>query len=261
VASDVTGVQPSHAAQEAPARRPRAYQGRFFLIYGTLAGVLIAAVVGVALLVGTSQTARPAWSAWEPSGSTTTRTSQIAQRVSAGYRLPSGHQLVDVVAKPPAVQDLPIRAIAIQGANGAGDKVSLIDGANSLMFVLCGRGRACSIAEGKATLERGRLVRRESLELALYAFKYMGGIDHVVAFIPPRPGTQPTYVLYWNRADLKPQLDSPLGSTLGPIAPKSTAITPHERATIDRLTQPHLFQFQLQQAQQGDAILLLSPAV
>ncbi len=266
MASDVTGVEAAPTAPEkrppAPARR-RPYRMRFVLLYATLAGVLGAAIAGVVLLVGTGSgsTSGGPWSTWEPSGGQTSRTNQIAQHISATYRLANGHQLVDVVGKPPTVQDVPIRAVAIQGSGGSGDKVALIDDKNSLMFVLCGRGTSCAIAEGAPTIERGRLVRREGLELALYTFKYIGSVDHVVEFMPPRKGAQPTYVLYWSRTDLKNELKQPLHDTLTLKTPKAMGITPRETATIDRLTEPHMFKFTLQQAQQGDAILVLAPAL
>ena len=60
------------------------------------------------------------------------------------------------------------------------------------MFSLCGLGQSCAIATGKASVERGTLVRREILELALYTFKYVGGVNHVIAFMPPARGKQPT---------------------------------------------------------------------
>src|SRR5581483_10408740 len=51
-----------------------------------------------------------------------------------------------------------------------------------------GRGSHCSIASGEATPTRGRLVRREALEVALYTFKFAPSIDSVAAFMPPAPG-------------------------------------------------------------------------
>ena len=47
----------------------------------------------------------------------------------------------------------------------------------------------CSIASGQATEPRGRLVRREALEVALYTFKFVPSINSIVAFMPPPPGS------------------------------------------------------------------------
>ena len=71
------------------------------------------------------------------------------------------------------------------------------------MYSLCGLGTSCSIATGKASVERGELVRREILELALYTFKYVGGVKNVIAFMPPRPGDSPKYVVYLQKSDVE----------------------------------------------------------
>jgi hypothetical protein len=266
MASDVTGVQASASGQQAPdpreSRRRRPYRLRFLLVYGVLVGVLGAAIAGVALLAGSGgSSGGPAWSTWKPSKSGSARVAQIAHEVSKQYRLAEGGQLVDVVAKPPSVQDVPIKAVAVRNAEGDADEVSLLDADNSLMFVLCGGGEACSIAKGKPTVERGRLVRREALELALYTFKYVGTVKYIVAFMPPKKGSQPQYVVYFHRSDFDRELKRPLAETLSAKTPGQDTILPRETATIDRLTESHMFKFSLQQAQQGDAILVLDPAV
>jgi hypothetical protein len=266
MAEDVTGVHAAPEAQQAPqpeGSRRRAHRIRFFVVYALLVGVLGAAIAGAVMLVDDSVKAGPgAWSTWKPTQDGAERVTQIAQHVSKAYRLKEGGgQLVDVIAKPPAVQNVPIKAGVVRNAAGDTDEVSLFDDSNSLMFVLCGGGEACSIAKGKPTVERGRLVRRETLELALYTFKYVGSVKYIVAFMPPKKGATPEFVVYFHRSDFAKQLKQPLADTLGAKTPKQDAIPLPEMKTIDRLTDPHTFKFSLQQAQQGDAILLLDPAV
>jgi hypothetical protein len=266
VTGEVTGVQASPTEQTAPApqpsRRRRPYQARFLFVYGILAAVLGGGIAGIVMLVGTSVGAGSGpWSTWQPTKNGAARVTQIAQHVSKSYRLMDGGQLLDVIAKPPAVQNVPIKAVAVRNKAGNADEVSLFDDTNSLMLVLCGGGQSCSIAKGTASVERGRLVRREALELALYTFKYVGNVKYIVAFMPPKKGSQPTYALYFHRADFNRQLDHPLSETLSPKTPKQNTIPPLETARIDKLTEPHTFKFSLQQAQQGDAILVLDPAV
>ena len=47
-----------------------------------------------------------------------------------------------------------------------------------------GPGQRCSVP-GEPTAERALLLRRESLELALYTFKYMDDVDSVITMLPP----------------------------------------------------------------------------
>jgi hypothetical protein len=235
---------------------------RFVLVYALLAGVLGAAAAGIVLLSGTGgQSADTHWSTWSPTKFGSARVSQIAQQVSKAYRGQGGSQLLDVIAKAPAVQNVPIKAVAVRNKSGNADEVSLIDSGNSLMLVLCGGGPSCAIAKGAPTIERGRLVRREALELALYTFKYVGNVNYIVAFMPPKKGSAPQYVVYFHRKDFDRELKRPLAETLNAKTPAATTIAPRETKTIDTLTQPHMFKFTLQQAQQGDAILVLDPAV
>jgi hypothetical protein len=41
--------------------------------------------------------------------------------------------------------------------------------------------------------------------------------------------------------------------------PQATKISPREQQTIDKVTQSRVYKYSLSQAQQGDAILVLSP--
>jgi hypothetical protein len=103
-------------------------------------------------------------------------------------------------------------------------------------------------------------VRREALELALYTFKYVPGIDSIVAFLPPRPGATPQYTVFLRKAALSKELQRPLKATLSlPKPPTPTQADPQETPTIDRLTLPSLFQYSLTQSQEGSAILVLDP--
>ena len=63
----------------------------------------------------------------------------------------------------------------------------MIDTEKTRLYILCGLGKNCSIEGGKASQTRGRLVRREALEAALYTFKFVPSVDSVLAFMPPAP--------------------------------------------------------------------------
>jgi hypothetical protein len=157
------------------------------------------------------------------------------------------------------VQSVPIHAISVQ-VNGS-EADAQVDESDSLMFILCGSTASCAIGTGTPSIARGRLVRREALELALYTFKYVNPIKYIVAFMPPRKGQAAQYVVFYQRSDLQQELQRPLRQTLSSVTPRQDSITRKEVATIDRLTLPHTFKFALQQAQQGDAILVLTPSV
>jgi len=273
VAADVTGESADVVSPDVPpvdrpvlSRPPSSAQphrGRFFVIYGILGLALAAGIVGVVVYAGRSINPGPAWSSWKPSGGGLGAAKQIAEHVSPGYRLPDGNQLVDVIAKGPAVssggQTIPIPFIALRGPKGKVDQIQQVSNSDTFTFSLCGLGQACSIATGKPSVARATLVRREILELALYTFKYVHGVKHIVAFMPPPAGTQPAYVVYLQKSDLTTQLKAPLTHTLAPKVPLPAKITAGEQQRIDGITQPRIYKFGLSQTQQGDAVLVLAP--
>jgi hypothetical protein len=271
VAADVTGEagplapvqqQPVDPGPSAP-QRHWPHRTRFLVVYGLLALALGAGVAGVVVLANRSINAGPAWSSWKPSGGGLGATRQIADHIAPGYRLPSGKQLLDVIAKAPSVSPgnatIPVHYLAVRGTKGAGDQIFTVSSSDSVMFSLCGLGPSCSIASGTASVARGRLVRREILELALYTFKYVGGVKNVIAFMPPRPGSAPQYVVYLRKTDLSTQLHTPLAQTLGPKTPLPNTIPAREVRVVDATTESRVYSFSLSQAQQGDAILVLAP--
>jgi hypothetical protein len=275
VATDLTGSEtapapeaapePAHPAAQAPPHPAvRPHMLRFGLIYGGLGAVLVLAIVGVAIFASRSINPGPRWSAWKPSGGGLGASKQIAEHVAARYHLPGGEQMVDVIAKAPSVSPastvtIPIHYLAVRGTKGQGDQITSVSPTDSVMYSLCGLGASCAIAKGKASVERGRLVRREIVELALYTFKYVGGVKNVIAFMPPQPGASPKYVVFLRKDDLEEQLKQPLVTTLAAKVPLPKTIPAREVRTIDSVTEPRVFSFSLSQAQQGDAILVLDP--
>ena len=103
-------------------------------------------------------------------------------------------------------------------------------------------------------------MRREALEVALDTFKFVPSIDSIVAFMPPPPGQTTTTLLYLQKSNLKEELSQPLSKTLTlPRPPLPTDPDTSETATIDRLTLPAVYSYQLPQLQDGSALLILDP--
>ena len=189
--------EPSPSEAHAPFVRPtKRYKLRFALLYGALVAVGIAAVVGLVVLVAKPSSgggvSAKGWSAWKPDhGTTSQMATQIAQHVAREYKLnKSGAPLLAVVAGPPQVtsgtHNISVSNIAVKKTAASAAGIEIVPSASTWKEQLCGIGGAgCSIPSGKPTEMRGRLVRREALEIALYTFKFVPAIKSIVAFMPP----------------------------------------------------------------------------
>jgi hypothetical protein len=255
--------------------RRAGYRSRFvalYLILGVVAGIAVGALV--VLVARPDAGPAPKWSAWEPTGSETAKTRQIADRITRSYRLPSGDQLAIALSGPPSVAagdaestgNIPVRAIAVRPDTSTGlaeeEDIAIINADSSFQYVLCGLGPSCSIASGAPSEERHALLRREAIELALYTFKYVPSIDTVTVFLPPRPdGSTPPNAVFLSRKDVQAELDRPLYKTFEPTTPGVDQLKGRELATVNRITRPRLYQYDYTQAQDGSAVLVLDPVV
>lgn len=173
-----------------PAEGGSRYRPRFGFVLGALVGVGVAAMVVVALIVASDNELRqPPWSDWKPeSDDPDVAAVEVAQYVGRRYRQDNGDQLVDVYAQKLEIGGTPLQVVIRSTGKGEGADIIDIPG-KSLLFVLKGLGPNGSIDTGEASPKRLRLLQREAYELALYAFKYVDGVDSVVAFLPPPPPT------------------------------------------------------------------------
>ena len=251
--------------------RSTAYGFRFTIVYMSLA--LVAGVGLGALVVQMSRPdpAPPAqWSAWEPTGSDTAQARQIADRVAKRYRNETGQQLAAAFVSPPRISsadgDVKVSTIAIRPDASTGKKeegdVETLATDKSLQFVLCGLGTGCAISSGVTTEERQALMRREALELALYTFKYVDGIESVSVFLPPRADGQgaPTSV-FLKRSDVNSMLRKPLQASFASQTPTIGTMPQREIDLVNQLTLPRLYSFDVQRAQDGSAVLVYDPVV
>jgi hypothetical protein len=263
VTSSVTPLVPPGRGEH------KSYKGRFALVYAALGLILAGAAVFFAVIViGGASPSGPAWSTWKPTGATRLeQAASIARRVSPQYRLaPGGAQLVAVQAHNPEIQNIPVEEVALKGGS-ANEDYRFVSTKDAVVFVLCGLGTRCSIATGTPSQERARLLRREALELALYTFKYVDGVDSVIALIPPPANDETTnWALFFQKKNFEDQLKRPLNQTL-PIPAAGKKLVPasvvgnQDERTIEKLTRPYWFTSQFQQLQDGNAILVLDPVI
>ena len=260
--------------EPAPNRSERArrttYRLRFTIVYVLLAAALGVAVGAFTVLITRADPAEPTpWSSWRPEGRENQYPDEIAEHVAAAYRLPSGRQLVGVLAGAAEVRDLPIRAALIQHASSnptIDDDVEVVEINSSVMYTFCGVGDNCSIAEGESTPERFQLLRREALELALYTFTYVDGVDSVIALLPVDLGDPATEeddtssAVFLQKKDVAAALDRPLRETLGGPPPVAGSLLgPDESAVVDRLTSRRSYLYDLEPTQDLGAILRFQP--
>jgi hypothetical protein len=258
------------ARRKAEAKAPR---HRFGIAYLLLAALLGAAVgLFVVFAADGGKSGGQQWSTWKPTQNGVQGFDEIAKTVSHTYALPSGRQLVGVLSTPPVVQGqgtpVGLRAIAVRTglAGETSEDASFYGAGDAWAYVLCGFGTSCSISEGKPSVERYDLLRREALELALYTFKYNSGIQSVLTYMPPAKnqnasGQATPSMIFLRRGDVKEALNEPLRLTLAP--PKSNLkpgqMSAAELARVRRYTDSRVFNFEFQQLADGTAIVVLDP--
>lgn len=272
---------------------------RFRIATAILVGLAVGALVVAAAVAvdGRSATAQgPKWSQWAPADGGTQGATEIADYLAPFYRISSTNQLalVTVVNLQSQAAAAAVQAAAASGTTTppsnalqiavrpslTSSAVSLLTG-NTIAYNLCGFGaRNCAIGAGQPSTNRLLLLRREALELALYTFKYVSGIQNVVAILPPghaqvtstlskslpKSDTSSTtqtvdIAVLFQRQELQPLLDHPLSATLPEPIPPTVAEMPNapEAGLVDQVTARGLFSEQLQTAQDGTNLIVLDP--
>jgi hypothetical protein len=235
----------------------------FRLAYGVLALAFWLSVAGFTYLMTRPHHAKSVpWSSWRPSGGDALAGArEIAQRVSARYRLDSGSQLAAIQEHPPVVQGLNLEAIGVRRTRGNGKLdpyIALYGGRRTLIYAFCGLGRNCAIP-GTDTTGIDHLLRREALEVALYSFKYLDGVDQVVSLLPPVPGSSETRssAVFLRKAQFSDALTHPLRDILPQAPPPPSRVDTNQANLIDALTGDHTYPAQFEPLPDGDAILVL----
>jgi pimeloyl-ACP methyl ester carboxylesterase len=201
------------------------------------------------------------WSDWTPGPDTILHVAEaIEGHVSSQYLLsargvPLVHALTGPLSDLGKIDFIQITHDASSGRSGTVAQPP----ANTWTYDLCGRGADCSIP-GTPSIARGRLVRREALELALYTFKLLPAITSVLVSLP-RPAGAAQVLALFARSQFTRELAEPLVRTLAlarPPLPESS--DPIEKATIDKLTLPYLYTYYLSKdlSPQGSFTLVLT---
>jgi hypothetical protein len=258
------------------------HSNKFLAATAGLLGVAIAAiaVAGVILVHGGTPGPAAAWSSWSPSDGGLAGEREIADQVAPFYRATPSTQLVIVT-----VQNISSNTTGTSGTSQIAVRdptsgtLSALPG-SSAVYNLCGLGPSCAISAGTPSAARLLLLRREALELALYTFKYIGGIDNVVAILPPgrtiqqctgicpKPpspkssrSVQLNLAVAFQKQGLQHFLGRPLRQTLPePLAPTTDQMQgAPEAELVSVITGQALFSQQVIQAQDGSNVLVLSP--
>lgn len=257
---------------------------RFQFLFGALGALGVAAVaLGVFLLFRPTPAPSAPWSDWVPSGSGGDPAQQIADHVAPMYQLAPGKQLLQISGGPQSVGGQPV----VLALRTSGSTPAPLPN-NGVFYQLCGSGPNCSIAGGKASIQRGLLVRREALELALYTFRYISGASQVLVTFPPPPPSSstkskhatsetsslsptsslaatagsktPNHVLLFRPSDLASELSRPLDASLSKNTPTASTMNASSDATLVNLLTAHaLYDSVLIQEQQSSPVLLLQP--
>jgi hypothetical protein len=250
-----------------PDRRERArrssYKTRFGVIYAVLALLLAAGLAAFAVLLVREPTEGSNWSTWQPVGNALQRMEQITDRVPQAY-VTAGNDRLNIARARPLVaqvgeQAIPVGAILIQGGATPGSEPVVEEAAGAVGIALCGLGPQCSVPGGESS-DADFALRRQAIELSLYAFKFVDDITSVVVFMPPTAQGESTGALYLRRDDLREELKLPLGETL----PERTSQVVGESSTqelsaVFRLTDGRRYGFSYEAAPDGNPILVLSP--
>jgi hypothetical protein len=244
------------------------HAARFQFILGALLAIGAIAIAGLIWSVGqTGDPDGPAWSPWKPSDSGLEGAQQIAAHVGPQYRT-NGSQLVHVTASEMQIGNIDLELVERETADEGGE-VARLDG-DAVLFRLCGLGERCAI-RGTPTKSRGLLLRREAIEIAGYAFRYLPGIDYTVFFMPPasvkvdaeegkaketvRLGN---HTLVFRRGDLAPILEAPLRATLkAPPPPVNRVRKAPEAPLVSALAARGEFFYSFSQGEGDDSAFLV----
>src|SRR5579884_1349319 len=239
--------------------------------------LFLLAVCSLALAVVLSNTGRRvasgsgSWSSWQPPDNGLAGAQEIADYLAPYYRATPSTQLAVVTVVNLNSPTNPVQVVVPTGGSSPGSLLPL-PASSTIVYNLCGVGGSnCAIGVGKPSPARTLLLRREALELALYTFRYISGVQTVVAVLPPghteqpsctgicaKPQTKPVVkpvnlAVAFDRTELQPYLNQPLRTTLPEEIPPSVSqmSSASEAPLVSVITARGLFSEKTQAGQDG----------
>ena len=239
--------------------RPRSAYGRRFVLANLL---VVAGFAGVLVLFGflvSKDSSKQAWSDYTPKGSDVIDKAQnMVDHVAPKYRY-GGAPIAVVQAQPLLYRDAVVDGIAFAKPplrQVGGGSTGFESSDSTIAYVFCGQAQKCALPQSE-TLEVEPLLARESLELALYTFKYSPDVRSIVTLLPAEGNS--TAAVFLKRRHVEKFLDKPLAATLPRHNQLSAAsLTSAERETISRVIVRNTFLSRFEQGPNGRPILLLS---
>jgi hypothetical protein len=239
--------------------RPRSAYSKRFMLANLLVVVGFLGVLVVFGLLVSKESSKQAWSDYTPKGTDVFEKAQgMVNHVAPKYRY-GGAPIAVVQAQPLLYRDAVVDGIAFTRPplRQVGGRLTDFEPAGStIAYVFCGQAQRCALPQAGAG-EIGPLLQRESLELALYTFKYWPDVRSIVTLLPANG--QSSAAVFLRRRHVERFLDKPLFATL-PRHEELTAqsLTNAERETIDRVVVNNTFASRFEQAPNGRTVLLLT---
>jgi hypothetical protein len=256
--ADALEKRPEESTSASVVRPRNAYSKRFML-----ANLLVVVgFAGVLVLFGflvSKDSSKQAWSDFKPTGSDVLEKAQnMVDHVAPKYRY-GGAPIAVVQAQPLVYRDAVVDGIAFARPplREVGGRMADFEPSDStIAYVFCGPAQRCALPQAEAG-EIAPLLQRESLELALYTFKYWPEVRSIVTLLPAEGDS--SAAVFLKRRHVEKFLDKPLDATLPRHNQLSAAsLTDAERATIDRVVANNTFASRFEQAPNGRTVLLLS---
>jgi hypothetical protein len=276
------GVGRTRAARPLPSPHSHKFQAVTAALVGLAIGAVVVAIV--VLSSGGSHGPTAPWSSWQPADGGSAGAREIADHVAPLYRISPVDQLavvtvVGLSSSPPATTTASSGSSGLQVAvrpDPTSSTVSLLRG-KTIAYNLCGIGGSnCAIGVGQPSSDRLLLLRREALELAMYTFRYIGGVTNVVAILPPGhnaptstlsakpPSSNATnkplnVALLFLHDELRPLLSQPLAAALPELFPPTVAQMhgAPEAGLVEQVTARGMFSQSVSQAQDGSNLIVL----